>query len=270
MCGVAVAYEPIPRRNGKEPVTKTGRPQGSLYSQQKRKIADACEYLRLHSEHKPIIFVATSPGFTNAASENSLISKLTKNLTNGYACANYVWVREFTKAGYPHFHFVADMPDFDVVKLSLYWSSLFGSDSKASIRLGTAPDKNGKRKYYLTQVGRRGAWYLTKYLGKDIGKGKPGTKVDTLADLSPARSFRRFHVSKSLAELSQPLIYGEEITTLMTGLHQRDFTLSNDMIEEGIPYYFNAKKYRWKWTGHGQTYIGAPRSWFRKRSEAAP
>ncbi len=193
--GVAIVYEDNlskskePKHNFFAPTQQvTGRVQGSLYSQQKRKIADACEYMRLNAVHKPLIFTATSPGFTDLANERKLISKLTHNLRNGgYNCENYVWVREFTKAGYPHFHFVADLPDIDPIGLSRYWSSLFNSTASNSIRLGTAsrcnrcrtplhkgqpcyrPKCKGKGivKYYLDN--KQMAWYMSKYIGKSIG-----------------------------------------------------------------------------------------------------
>jgi len=228
LCGVAVAFDrwnktedyEEPKRQFFNSSTNNflERPQGSLYSWQKRKIADACEYMRTQSTYKPIIFVATSPGFTNLASEGKLISKLTANLKNGYYCKNFVWVREFTGNGFPHFHFVADMPDFDALKLSSYWSGLFGSDANNSIRLGTAPKCSkcstklkfkgqtcyrckegiGKVEYYLK--GKKMAWYMTKYLSKSIGSSEEGA-------LKGKRSFRKFAVSKQLAALSAPIEY---------------------------------------------------------------
>jgi len=157
-----------------------GRVQGSLYGYQKKRIANAVAWMTLNSrpDCKPLIFVATSPGFVDRADEPGFISKLTKNLKNGYSCEHYVWVREYTQAGYPHFHFVANIPmpkrkvhvinqtaiPFDPVKLSGYWSGLFGVDAKNSIRVGSKPNKFGRRKMYIENI--RGAWYMSKYIGK--------------------------------------------------------------------------------------------------------
>lgn len=256
LCGVAIAYQPHTHKIN-EVNERPGRPQGSLYSQQKRKIADACEWLRVNSTYKPLIFVATSPGFTNHASESGIIKTFTHNLRNGYDCKNYVWVREFTQAGFPHFHFVADMPDINPVDLSLYWSGLFGADAKNSIRLGTAPNAQGKRQFYLK--GKRMSWYMTKYLGKSIGHEEEGA-IDR-------RRFRSFAISQALGKASAPLLFGEEIIrSEWGGLHQRQFTLNNEQAEayweKEIPApTFDTKSKRWSWTGHGNTFIGRPKQW---------
>lgn len=247
LSGVAIAYRALPRRLTKSPFPpQEGRPQGSLYNQQKRKIADACEYMRRHG--KALIFVVTSPGHVGTADEKKLISKFTANLRNGYKVRHYVWVREYTKKGFPHFHFVADAKFLPAKKLSIYWSSLFGVSATNCVRLGTAPAPGKKRTYFLKS--ERMARYLCKYLGKSIGEGETTARV------------RRFHVSQELAKLSQPLIYGEEIVeSKWTKLHSRVFVLSNvdaaEFYEQGrAPPEFQPRDWSWKWTGHGDTYIG--------------
>ncbi len=257
LCGVAVAYEPFTHRVN-EVNSRPGRPQGSLYGQQKRKIADACEWMRLNSIHKPRIFVSTTPGFINHSNEKSILSSFTHNLRNGYDCKNYVWVREFTGHGYPHWHFVADMPQFDPVKLSLYWSGLFQSEAKNSVRLGTAPRGNGSRTYYLK--GSRMCWYITKYLGKAIGHAEKGA-------IEGKRNFRTFGISQEAAKESAPLLFGEEITrSEYSGLHKREFVLCQEQSEpyyekEIIPPAFDTYSKRWAYTGHGNTFIGRPKNW---------
>lgn len=264
LCGVAVAYQPFTHRVH-ETNTRPGRPQGSLYAQQKRKIADACEYMRVNSTYKPRIFVATTPGFIDHSNESKIIKSFTNNLRNGYDCKGYVWVREFTQAGFPHWHFVADIPEFNPVSLSLYWSGLFDSDAKNSIRLGTAPRANGKRDFYLK--GSRMSWYMTKYLGKSIGKEETGA--------INRRSFRSFAISQELAKNSAPLLFEEHITRLQTynpetscwkPFSQRQFLLNEEQAEnfydlERSPPVFDTKTKRWSWTGHGNTFIGRPKQW---------
>lgn len=247
--GYAVAYEPITLRKTDTPAEKTGRPQGSLYSQQKHAIADAVEWIRTNCTYKPRIFVATTPGFLDHAKEGSYIAKLCHNLRNGYDMRNYVWVREFTGNGFPHFHFVADVDKFDPVKLSLYWSRLFGSEAKNSIRVGTRPDKNGKRHYWIK--GPRMAYYMTKYIGKGLGDLEKKEK-----------RLRTFAISQQARRESQPLIYEAEIHRMYNNTLARTFTLSEDNYHFGtnVPHTFNPYSYRWKWTGHGQTYSGFPRS----------
>jgi hypothetical protein len=265
LCGVAVAYEPMTHKRNEEN-TRPGRPQGSHYAQQKRQIADACEWIRIHSKFKPRIFVATSPGFTDHANEKNFISRFTHNLRNGHGCENYVWVREFTQAGYPHFHFVADIPEFNPVDLSLYWSGLFNSDAKNSIRLGTAPTKTGKRTYWLK--GSRMCWYMTKYLGKAIGNEEAGA-------IKGKRSFRTFGISQEAGRESAPLLFEEQINTMQTynasngwgrSFNQRTWTLNEEQKEsfyeqEVVPPTFDPKTKRWSWTGHGNTFLGRPKQW---------
>lgn len=280
LCGVAVTFDRFDADDIREPEAygcqagnpyseslKNGRPQGSLYSQQKRKIADACEYMRLNAVHKPLIFVATSPGYTDQASEGKLIQKFTHNLRNGYDCKNYVWVREFTQAGYPHFHFVADMPNVSPIALSLYWSGLFGSTANNSIRLGTNY-RNGKRTFYLTS--KQQAWYLTKYLGKAIGNCENGA-------VKGKRSFRTFAVSQSLANLSAPTEFKGRMER--SGKVFQAFTVSGKTqpIYEEQRIWQNCTsfltdeqvraKWNWKYTGFANTFKGFPKHWKLKKQE---
>jgi hypothetical protein len=279
LCGVAVTFDRFDVDDIREPEVygcqagnpynqeglKNGRPQGSLYSQQKRKIADACEFMRLNAVHKPLIFVATSPGYTDQASEGKLIQKFTHNLRNGYDCKNYVWVREFTQAGYPHFHFVADMPNISPIALSLYWSGLFGSNANNSIRLGTNY-RNGKRTYYLTS--KQQAWYLTKYLGKAIGNCEEGA-------IKGKRSFRTFAVSQSLAKLSAPTEFKGRMER--SGKVFQAFTISGKTqpIYEEQRIWQNCTsfltdeqvraKWNWRYTGFANTFKGFPKQWKLKQ-----
>jgi len=268
LCGVASAFESWPSNNGRKKVDTetgevyddTGRPQGSLYSQQKKAIADACEYMRIRGKFKPRIFVVTSPGKTSAADEKPIIKKFTHNLVNGYGCENYVWVREHTKKGFPHFHFVADMDKFDPVKMSLYWSGLFGVEAKNSIRLGTRPNQYGKRKFWLED--NQMAWYMSKYIGK-------GLSADKKLELFGRSRVRMFGMSQELSKI-RPLVY---VQSDYSGRFQhkktKAFVLQDSEFVESFYYereltperVFNPKKFSWKWTGHGNTYTGIPRTW---------
>jgi hypothetical protein len=107
-------------------------------------------------------------------------------MKKNYGLGEYVWTREYTKAGVPHFHCVADWwhPSYMyacnvdtrinfVTTVSLVWSAYFQSDSVNSIWLGGY--WYGKRIYYLrTQAQSR---YLIKYLGKTFGSKKLATPV---------------------------------------------------------------------------------------------
>lgn len=248
--GFAVAYEAnTPKKRDPEREPLKGRYQGSLFNQQKHAIADAVDWIRENSKYKPRIFVATTPGFIDHAKEGSYISKLVHNLRNGYGMENFVWVREFTARGYPHYHFVADVDNFDRVRLSSYWSGLFGSDARNSIRCGTAPDKAGRRRFWVTS--QRMSWYLTKYLGKSIGECEKGA-INGVG----RRNFRTFQISQEARKASEPLVYHSRTAQLFNGLHQRTFFLNDDQIEEGVPFTVEPLSFKWRWTGHGQTYVG--------------
>jgi hypothetical protein len=260
--GYASCYESIGSPPQRDPRPNDSRPQGSLYSQQKHAIADAIEWIRRNSKYKPRIFVATTPGFVDLP-EGKLIAKLTNNLRMSYGMQEYVWVRELTKKGYPHYHFVADMPEFQPNKLSIYWSSLFGVDpdqGKYSIRLGTRPDPvTGKRKYWITNS--RMAWYMSKYIGKNLGE--PGTR----------KKYRTFGISETARQESQPMLYSSFISKDFSNRTNRAFVLDDeqlsDLIDKAGPNaelpvqtIVNPYDFDWKWTGHGQTFSG-----FRRDSE---
>jgi hypothetical protein len=246
LTGFACAYEHIGGARPKNPDQKPipGRWQGSLFNQQKHAIADAVEWIRLNSRYKPRIFVCTSPGFVDHAKEGKLISTFVENFKKTYGMQDYVWVRELTKNGYPHFHFVADVDNFNAVAASKYWSGLFGEENKNSIRCGTAPDKNGRRNFWIKS--QRMCWYLTKYIGKSIGEAEKGQR----------KKFRTFAISQNAREKSQPLLYHSQIVQHHDGRHNRIFTLNDEQIEPDLPYTINPNSFGWKWTGHGQTYIG--------------
>ncbi len=189
LCGEAIVYEEKSTKEKRHRWVSTeqpiGRTQGSLYSQQRRAICDASELIRQRTKGNPnrcaLILTLTSPGYTSQADEPRFISRFFENMKKNYGLQDYLWVREYTKAGYPHFHIVADWYrakyffDTDpgsgrsrIALLSLYWSHLFGSTSHNSVWLGGY--WQNRRIYELrTQAQCR---YLTKYMGKEV---KPDT-----------------------------------------------------------------------------------------------
>lgn len=272
----------------------SARPNGSLYSRQKRSIADACEWMRLHQtkDQRALVFVLTSPGYTSLANTPKFISRFVENMRANYGMGEYVWVREMTKKGYPHFHFVAlwhhskwflDKPEIlnpsgillsygepMITTISRYWSKQFGSDSINSVRLGTY--KNNKRVgFYLTTA--RHAWYLTKYLGKSIGDGS----MDYLAEsgfpsVKYRKTIRSFAISYQLGIDSEPTLFDSNYVTESVVMAP---------VVWGSPIQVERKKrvwisgqaklidddlqaYDWRWTGHGETYIGLDRERTRK------
>lgn len=231
LCGYHIAYEeagPIPQENklsfnGGAVNGSNGREQGSHYSQQKKRIADAVARLQqtARPDCRPLIFVATSPGFIDRANEPKFISKLVHNLRNGYKMERYIWVREFTGNGFPHFHFVANIPlkkrkankfyvnkgkteiPFNPKELSAYWAGLFGvTDNNNSIRVGSKP-KPGRAKMVYLSNNRRKAWYLAKY----IGKSRSQDEIRTGAKI------KAFHMDeKTSAEIEPDLFRSRNLT----------------------------------------------------------
>lgn len=228
-----------------------------------------------------------------------------------YDLGDYVWVREYTKKGFPHFHFIAlwhpaswffacsecgePMKEGEctgcyctlsrINQLSVYWSSLFGSDSKNSIRLGSFHPVTKRRTLYVSSV--RQCRYLTKYIGKGLGVGLPlntwrnnlsfarlllgqkpeGTWCDAiyLADMVKyKRDPRSFGMSEYLAMYSEPELF--ETQTYQTATREV-MTATGQMAsipvlnlcyigESGQLERADLAAYEWRWTGHGQTYIG--------------
>lgn len=273
LCGIHVAYEPSGGGGGIS-LKVPGRAQGSLYSQQKKQIADAVAYLqgKARRDCKPLVFVATSPGFIDRANEPRFISKLVSNLRNGYGMENYIWVREFTGNGFPHFHFVASIPlpkkpfvvqgtelPFNPVKLSLYWSGLFGTDAKNSIRVGSKPNKHGKRMLYLSR-NRRKAWYLAKY----IGKSRSDDEVRSRAKLK-AFSMDEQTSAAIVPQLFSPRYRMETKALTVWNVSARKFETQYHDLPTGERYWENEKgelmtghEIDWQRCGLHNVYTGFP------------
>lgn len=168
------------------------KPNNSRLNRQKRQVHDAVEWMRRNAVYKPLIFCCTVPVQSDWSMQNTNVSKFCDNIRSNYDCKNYVWVREYTGGGRPHYHFVADVPFFDAPTLSRYWSSLFAECNSNSIRLGTAPPN---RKFFVTSA--RMARYLTKYMGKGIGTSEEKGQ----------KTIRTFGISQECASKSKPVVF---------------------------------------------------------------
>lgn len=295
LSGVAIAYEPGGTRKGSPSLFPKipSRANGSLYNRQKRKIADATEWLRLHQkkDNKAMIFCLTSPGFVSMANTPRFISRFVDNMKTNYGMRDYVWVRELTKRGFPHFHFIAHWNNpqwfFDcsecgapmvdkectacycklsrINQLSVYWSSLFGSDSINSIRLGSYHPKTKKRSYFVSHP--KQCHYLTKYIGKNIGES-----MDYLAEagfpcVKYKKTVRSFGMSTDVAMFSEPQLFSSQYfqTSERTVMRADGSYVTIPSMEHcyiGESGQINRDVligFKWKWTGHGQTFIGFKR-----------
>lgn len=286
---MAIKYDPIARRTDDERIVKQEtRPQGSLYGYQRRQVADATMWLKDNARHA-LIFCLTSPGYTSVANTTNVLSKFLTNCRNRYGLGHYVWVREMTTAGYPHFHFIADWHSVkywfkrensngktQIEKLSEYWAKLCRENDDSgnitatgsnSIRLGSYDPRTKKRSFYVRS--ERQCWYLAKYIGKTIGE----ESTDYLAEagfpqVRYKKTVRTFGISKELAKLSQPTTfessyeykYERRRILCADGYRDVDCPVRIDRVwtcdSDGVLIDENLREYRWKNVGHGDTWIG--------------
>lgn len=214
LCGRAVIYDHYGSVDKDKLTFKEGRYQGSLYSQQRKQIADAATWLYLNQNRKlkPVIFVLTSPAFTSIANTPKFISSFFENMKLNYGLGNYVWVRELTKKGFPHFHVIAHWHPMKyffendsqrMKKINLYWSSLFDCQSLNSVRFGSYHPKTKVRSYYLNHD--KQVWYITKYLGKSINDRNSSYLCESgFPQTVYKKAVRSFAISNELALLSEP------------------------------------------------------------------
>lgn len=177
-----------------------------------------------------MIFCLTSPGFTSLANTPKFISYFIENMRTNYGMGDYVWVREHTKRGFPHFHFIAhwNNPQWffacskcggkmrgkectecynnmsRVNRISLYWSRLFDCDSLNSVRLGSYQNKK-RTSFYV--VSSRQCRYLTKYIGKNIGESFDYLGEAGFPSVKYRKCIQSFRMSERLAEYSQPMLW---------------------------------------------------------------
>ena len=261
LCGLATAYHERGVKTTNNPGTlPPSRVQGSLISYQKKQIANAVEWLRLYGENRPLVFCLTSPGELSDADQPRFLKSLLDNFRANYGLTEYVWVREYTLKGFPHFHFVADMPNFvkQAKDLSVYWSSFFGKTANNSIRLGTYQGTK-RTGFYIRNQSM--AWYMSKYFAKTFAIEK--------TDGTTKRRPRRFAISKQLGKSSQPLEYEEiliEKKNVLGGVlsHSRQFVCigpENHPELGTILQDKDLKQWRWSQCGIHPVYSGIPKTW---------
>lgn len=298
LCGIAIAYpggKKVSLKNGNQgdddvppPVIPAGgvfsdRPQGSLINYQKRQIANAVHWIANFPFHKrdkfglgPMVFVCTTSPNWGCGIFEPKISKFVHTLRNGYGAKNFVWVREFTESGCPHYHFVIDIPAIkSPVGLSRYWSGLFGAVSVNAVRLGSKPDKRGKRTFRITKgKAARMAGYISEYLKKQMAGGPEyeaavrlyrsmGGGGDLLKS-SLTIPGRKFAISNEAARFSAPVIYRPEYEYVTTG--EMVMNAAGQMVERPaaaryqlvnqVGETFNKSNYTWKQVKDYPVYFG--------------
>lgn len=265
-CGIAITYDIPTKDQDKKIQFNEPREQGSLIGYQKRQIANAIEVMRADWKKihgcRPLVFVLTTPGYLDIGERPNFLKKWIDTMRKNHGLTHYVWVKERTKKGFLHWHFVATVKRFDFVKASQLWSSYFGSNSKCSLRAGMY---RGKKRVGLYIRSPRHAWYLSKYFGK--GLGKDDLQIHGLHVLARTRS-RTFGISEDLAKLSAPIILESDwksdiiqkqiFTT--KGWQLMDWPVNKRRVwadSDGVLIEDKElKKYDWRYTGFGNTYIG--------------
>lgn len=219
-----------------------------------------------------MLFTLTTSHRWPGRSRGKLLSMFIENLKKNYGLREYVWVKEEGKSKPPHYrknihyHFVADIDYINPTALSLYWSGLFGFDCKVrnALRIGSKPDKNGRRMYYLNSPAH--AWYLSKYLGKGFGKRKSRPAPFYIAGHTPqSREGRRFGISNRANILSRPECFESKLSfneVPGTFVNAKGELVAHPIVcvghsqvnEQGLE--FDKSKYTWKKCKDHNVWIG--------------
>lgn len=255
-----------------------GRYQGSLIGYQKRQIADSLavmvkQWKELHGT-RPLVFCLTSPVPGRLADQPKFLKKFLDTMRKNYGMRYYTWVREYTKKGTTHFHFVALVKRFDFVQASLLWSGYFGSQAKNSVRVGIY---KGNQRVGLYLKNDRMAWYMSKYFGKGF--------QDMLQELQGEgrkRLPRKFGISDALGKISAPLSlesvhkveYQDKRIFTVKGWQTYPWPVSRrrawvdpETGEEIQGIEQRLKSYSWKYAGKGSTFIGVNFKKSKKKPE---
>lgn len=90
---------------------------------------------------------------------NPMLNRFITNMKKTYDMGNFLWTRENTKKGYPHFHLLCDIPFQPIKKINDAWCSAVGSYSPNAVRL--PKDKS------IVEDLERTCRYVTKYISKN-------------------------------------------------------------------------------------------------------
>ena len=146
----------IVRENGKR--IKKYRIDARIF----RKIVSSAVNLYRNKINKIVFLTLTFPGYITEKDANICFSKFMDNLRTNYYVENYIAVKEFTEAGVPHYHLLADYPFIDIRRLNSAWCNTFPINlpgSKNAVRL----PKNHKS---IVKDLHRVVKYICKYITK--------------------------------------------------------------------------------------------------------
>lgn len=91
---------------------------------------------------------------------NPALHRFITNLRKNYGLNGFIWTRENTKKGVPHFHILCDMPYQPIQKINNAWCEAIGMFSKNAVRL--PKDHRG-----IIEDIEKTTKYVTKYITKN-------------------------------------------------------------------------------------------------------
>ena len=111
------------------------------------------------------------------STENRDITRFCDKLTRKYPKQfTYVWVREYTKAGFPHYHITATMPRIPIAELNSLWCKCRNFDSANG--LSSAKFFNKSTGKYYNKMIINDSLQVVKYISKYITKSNKSLTED--------------------------------------------------------------------------------------------
>lgn len=151
------------RRNTENIVrnSSTQRTGYSIKKSTRRNLVSSAFFLFLKKQHNIVFLTLTFPYKVKKGEKiNPALNRFLTNLRKNYGLKNYIWTREDTKKGNPHFHILADIPFVPITKINNAWSKAINNYSPNCVRL---PDKS---KSIVSDI-ERTCKYVSKYITKD-------------------------------------------------------------------------------------------------------
>lgn len=117
--------------------------------------------------------IATFPhGVFTAKECSTLFSLFLNRITRKKdGVKSYIWIRELTKKGTPHYHFITIQRYIDIQSMNALWANILKIKSDCCIR--SSSDENGKNRMVIKGKGNA-IGYVLKYLSKTDSKDVEG------------------------------------------------------------------------------------------------
>ena len=139
-------------------VTRTGY---GIKKSTRRNITASAFFLFVTKKHQIAFLTLTFPEkIKKGVRINPMLHRFIANMRKNYGMQGFLWTRENTKAGWPHFHLLCDMPYKPIQKINSAWCEAIGMQSKNAVRL----PKNHKG---IIEDIEKTSKYVTKYITKN-------------------------------------------------------------------------------------------------------